>query len=145
MPITVGGTTITFNDATVQSTAFTGGGGVTSAVAGNGVAVSGATGAVTFSLGVPTSSSVGTYTIAFPTQANTTTVDTTIGTTIAGSGLLVNAGNFGTVNVTVESQNFVGLSTASLSGTWRACARVKNVRNLCGNDLLNSTLWIRTA
>jgi len=62
MAVTVSGTGITFNDATTQTTAFTGAGGVTSAVAGNGVAVSGATGAVTFSASCPTAYSVGSYT-----------------------------------------------------------------------------------
>jgi hypothetical protein len=143
MAITVSGTTITFNDATTQTTAAVAG--VTSAVAGNGVAVSGATGAVTFSLGVPTSSSVGTYTIAYPSQTNNTTVDYTIGTTIAGSNLLLNTDFLSTVNVIFKNENFAALVTASLSGTWRACARVKNIRGVCGNDLFSSTLWIRTA
>ena len=60
MTITVGGSNITFPDSTTQTTAFTGGG-VTSAVAGNGVAVSASTGAVTFSASCPTFNTVGSY------------------------------------------------------------------------------------
>ena len=52
------GNVLTSNGTTWQSTAA---GGVTSAVAGNGVAVSAATGAVTFSLSAPTFNSVGSY------------------------------------------------------------------------------------
>jgi len=59
MPITVGTTSITFNDSTTQSTAFTGA--VTSAVAGNGISVSGSTGAVTFSVAAPGINTVGSY------------------------------------------------------------------------------------
>jgi hypothetical protein len=60
MAITVSGTSITFNDATTQTTAAVAG--VTSAVAGSGIAVSGATGAVTFSQACPTAYAVGSYT-----------------------------------------------------------------------------------
>jgi len=51
------------NVLTSNGTTWTSGtaGGVTSAVAGNGIAVSGSTGAVTFSLGAPTRNSIGSY------------------------------------------------------------------------------------
>jgi len=69
MAITVSGTTITFNDSTTQTTAWTGSaGGVTSLVAGNGITVSSSTGAVTVSQNIYTGTSsantsfpVGTY------------------------------------------------------------------------------------
>ena len=60
MAITVGGTSITFSDATTQTTAGITSA-VTSAVAGNGVSVSAATGAVTFAAAAPTFNSVGSY------------------------------------------------------------------------------------
>ena len=60
MTITVGGSNITFPDATTQTTAALTSA-VTSAVAGNGVAVSAATGAVTFSASCPTANSIGSY------------------------------------------------------------------------------------
>jgi hypothetical protein len=47
MAITVSGTTLTFNDATTQTTARTSSNTVTSIVAGTGISISGATGAVT--------------------------------------------------------------------------------------------------
>jgi hypothetical protein len=60
MAITVGGTNITFSDATTQTTAGITSA-VTSAVAGNGVSVSAATGAVTFAAAAPTFNTVGSY------------------------------------------------------------------------------------
>jgi len=137
MPITVSGTTITFNDSTTQTTAFTGGGGVTSAVAGNGVAVSGATGAVTFSLGVPSGSSVGTYTAGMINTLNTTYG---IGTSVAGS----------TINYVTYGQAFFSNSSPAtslgLSGTWRACTVSRSeAGSCCSPDKYSGNLWIRIA
>lgn len=152
MAVTVSGTGITFNDATTQTTAFTGGGGVTSAVAGNGVAVSGATGAVTFSLGVPTNSSVGTYTAGIGFIAiNTIGVDYTIGTNIAGSNIyIINTIYGGTRTVsTIYPTKTVNLlevlTSAGLSGTWRSVARTKGFRDYCCDTHMPSGMWIRIA
>jgi hypothetical protein len=71
MAITTSGTSITFNDATVQTTAFTGGGGVTS--------LNGQTGAITNT----TLDSIGSVVIA----AYGGTSNITNGTTVAGSSL----------------------------------------------------------
>lgn len=71
MPITVSGTQITFNDATVQTTAFTGGGGVTS--------LNGQTGAITNT----TFGAIGSYLML----VNNTTSNFGINATTAGSNL----------------------------------------------------------
>jgi hypothetical protein len=144
MAVTVSGTGITFNDATVQTTAATGG--VTSAVAGNGVAVSGATGAVTFSLGVPTGSSVGTYT-AGSVDTNTAI---TIGATYAGStlGVIYNNGSFTAAGYQAFAsiQNPLALLNMGLSGTWRACSISKTTTgNCCYPSQRSGNLWIRIA
>jgi hypothetical protein len=73
--------------------------GVTSAVAGNGVAVSSATGAVTFSLAVPTTDSIGTYTFG----------------ALSGGGI----GSYGSNYSNVVTVNYGAQTTASRSGTWR--------------------------
>lgn len=83
MPITVGTTSITFNDSTTQSTAFTGA--VTSAVAGNGISVSGPTGAVTFSVAAPGYNTVGSY-AAIEKSYNPIPGDTFTGGTIHPGG-----------------------------------------------------------
>lgn len=49
MAISISGTTLTFNDATTQTTARTSSNTVTSVAAGSGISVSGSTGAVTIS------------------------------------------------------------------------------------------------
>ena len=112
MAVTVSGTNIVFNDATTQTTAWTGSaGGVTSAVAGNGVAVSGATGAVTFSQACPTASSVGSYTLVSCDYASSCIN----GTNSAGSLFNVPPMAFGGCN------NSLSLITigSTLSGTWK--------------------------
>ena len=66
MPITVSGTAITFNDATTQTTAFTGGGGtVTSVATGNGLSGGTITTSGTLSVACPTYGTVGSYISAF--------------------------------------------------------------------------------
>ena len=108
MTITVGGSNITFPDSTTQTTAYTGGG-VTSAVAGNGVAVSGATGAVTFSASCPTFNTVGSYVWGivgnYGTAFNVT------------SGSNYSAGNSGQGVQSYSDVN--GTFTNNLSGTWK--------------------------
>jgi hypothetical protein len=140
MAITVSGTSITFNDATVQTTAATGG--VTSAVAGNGVAVSGATGAVTFSLGVPTGSSVGTYSAG---MINNTTTTYSIGDTVAGS--TINYVSFGSPAFYGAFFNNSSPSTSlGLSGTWRACTISRSrAGTCCQPDQYSGNLWLRIA
>jgi hypothetical protein len=62
MPITVSGTSITFNDATTQTTAFTGGGGtVTSVATGNGLSGGTITTSGTLVVACPTYNTVGSY------------------------------------------------------------------------------------
>jgi hypothetical protein len=62
MPITVSGTSITFNDATTQTTAFTGGGGtVTSVATGNGLSGGTITTSGTLIIACPSFNSVGSY------------------------------------------------------------------------------------
>jgi len=144
MAVTVSGTGITFNDATTQTTAFTGAGGVTSAVAGNGVAVSGATGAVTFSLGAPSSGSIGTYVPAMNNTTNTTVL-VTVGTTTAGSTL-----QYWTYPTTESWSSFQsagsgagGYASFGYSGTWRAMGYSRQDPSSYGQ--LQPNLWLRIA
>lgn len=94
-------------------------GGVTSAVAGNGIAVSAATGAVTFSAACPTFNTVGSYVIGAISN-NTASV----------SGTNYSAGSTG---ATVQSANLwinCGAMTYSnfniLSGTWKSMGGTPN-------------------
>lgn len=108
----IGSSGVTFPDATVQATkGITTA--VTSAVAGNGVAVSGATGAVTFSASCPSYNSVGSYALGWCTS----------GTVTAGSNYAA-----GTGTSQVQSIVFYGDGSGasiqingsnSLSGTWK--------------------------
>jgi hypothetical protein len=140
MAITVSGTTITFNDATTQTTAAG-----AAPTAGNGITVTSGT----IALGVPSNSSVGTYTAAYATvSAGVAGPDYTIGTTIAGSSLNTAAGSISgqTVYFTFDVQdNFASLSSAGLSGTWKAVARVKSLRDIGCASFIMSGMWIRTA
>jgi hypothetical protein len=109
--------------------------GVTSAVAGNGVAVSAATGAVTFSLAAPSAGSLGTYVTAAPTAAP------------YGVGAQVNYGdsvsgaNITSVTrltvATVCGCKYFTISNVgiSLSGTWR----------FLGGNTNNNNLFVRIA
>jgi len=71
MAVSISGTTLTFNDATTQTTARTSSNTVTSIVAGTGITVSGATGAVTVN-----ASGSGTVTSVSGTNGLTGTVTT---------------------------------------------------------------------
>jgi len=106
------GNVLTSNGTTWTSAAIPSSG-VTSAVAGNGVAVSGATGAVTFSAACPTFNSVGSYVFG-KTLAN-------------GAGELVASGSTmaagtGTQQIESTATDVSGAQTResnNLSGTWR--------------------------
>ena len=102
MAITVGGTSITFSDATTQTTAGITSA-VTSAVAGNGVSVSAATGAVTFAAAAPTFNTVGSYCY----------VATNSGTVASGSNYSAGGGANQLLSFGVNG------SSNNLSGTWK--------------------------
>ena len=117
MAITHAGTSITFNDATVQTTAWTGSaGGVTSAVAGNGVAVSAPTGAVTFSASAPSYNTVGSYVFG-SMGVNLATVISSGSNYSAGSGVSqMNTSAIVCDSSTVMTGVFV---STNISGTWK--------------------------
>lgn len=88
-------------------------GGVTSAVAGNGIAVSASTGAVTFSAAAPTFNSIGSYVFG------------TLGTSAATAGTTYSAGGSnGQVRTAAIFYDCSGVmqinAQNTLSGTWRA-------------------------
>jgi hypothetical protein len=93
-------------------------GGVTSAVAGNGIAVSASTGAVTFSVAAPTQNTVGSYAMVWMT-ANPSNV----GPTATFGGNYSAGTTQGTLQAgTVSQANCGGIAmgyTNSLSGTWK--------------------------
>ena len=83
-------------------------GGVTSAVAGNGISVSGATGAVTFSLAAPSYNTVGSYITGYCVPNGSSAIT---------SGSTYSAGT-GTFQVQAY-EIWQGQTTNNLSGTWR--------------------------
>jgi len=118
--------------------------GVTSVSGGNGISTSGST-SVSVALGVPSGSSVGTYTAGMINSNNTLYA---IGSTVAGSSLNYAAGNLGGgswYNAFVSyAPNVGGLVGLGLSGTWRACTISLSTS---GDDgTINSgNLWLRIA
>jgi hypothetical protein len=106
------------SNGTTWTSATPSGGGVTSAVAGNGVAVSGATGAVTFSAACPNFNTVGSY-----SQASYG----------LGSGSVSNGTNYGGASTYYLISG--ELYNQALSGTWKAM----------GVDTNNMTLICRVS
>lgn len=163
MPITVSGTQITFNDATVQTTAFTGGGGVTS--------LNGQTGAITNT----TLGAIGSYLML----VNNTSSNFVTGNTTAGSNLRYPSqvsqwngpGNFQTVGTggsiprssaspmgSTFSQYVSGnqgnsgnaIGTTAASGTWQAVtpASARGNNGYCGcnnstDQFFTHSMWVR--
>jgi len=117
MPITVSGTQITFNDATVQTTAFTGGGGtVTSVATGNGLTGGTITTSGTLSIAAPSFNTVGSYVfgLIFPNGGSLTS-----GTGYA-AGLGVNQVHAPGLGYDPGTGSLpVITSPNNLSGTWR--------------------------
>ena len=95
-----------------DSTWATVSGGVTSAVAGNGIAVSAATGAVTFSAAAPTADSVGSYVFGMYYKNSGGSITFTFGTNYAGGG-----GNSSWAAGVLDGGVNAGQTT--LSGTWK--------------------------
>lgn len=110
MPITVGGTAITFNDGTTQSTAASGG--VTSVATGNGLQGGTITTSGTLSVACPTFNTVGSY--VFGGFNGSSTSITSGSNYSAGSG----------VNQVMSSSLFISCAVNymilnNLSGTWK--------------------------
>jgi len=111
------GNYLTSNGTTWTSAAPSGG--VTSAVSGNGVAVSAATGAVTFSASAPTANSVGSYCWGYMWTNDQ------IGVTM-GSNYAAGSSNYqvraaaGSTYVSCDVGRITQVDTNMLSGTWKA-------------------------
>jgi hypothetical protein len=117
------------------STWTSGGAGVTSAVAGNGIAVSSATGAVTISAAAPSSGSIGSYCFAGSPDAGNSTIAFTPGTTVAGSTLRI-ADPYTVVTTSGYNPSF--------GGTWQSMGRTSRTFNPCNGDSPSSMgLWVR--
>lgn len=101
-----------------DSTWATVSGGVTSAVAGNGIAVSGATGAVTFSAACPSFNSVGSYAFVLCNvnlnSGFTMTSGSNYGTGTSGSNLVT-----GSLQRNACGNLEEGTASNNLSGTWK--------------------------
>jgi hypothetical protein len=129
MPITVSGTQITFNDATVQTTAFTGGGGtVTSVATGNGLQGGTITTTGTLSVACPTFNTVGSYVYGGVFQDGYTPIS-------AASGSNYSAGSGVNQVRSVSSQGV----TNNLSGTWKWMA---SPGSIVGNFGPNSVIGL---
>ena len=100
------GNVLTSNGTTWTSVALPSGG-VSSAVAGNGVAVSASTGAVTFSASAPSSNSIGSYCFGYITSYNAIFT--------FGSNYAAGTGNI-QIQLNISSSSF---PTGSISGTWK--------------------------
>lgn len=106
MAITVSGTSIVFNDATTQTTAFTGGGGtVTSVATGNGLSGGTITSSGTLVIAAPSYNSVGSYIQGMRYNTGTITANTNYA---AGGG----AGQIRSCIIGIGGSN-------NLSGTWK--------------------------
>jgi hypothetical protein len=110
MPITVSGTTITFNNGTTQTTAA-GSGTVTSVATGNGLSGGTITSSGTLVLAAPSFNTVGSYCTAFCNSALNGGSDYSPGT---GSGQIQSLAR-------LNNDGFVryNLNNSTMSGTWR--------------------------
>ena len=130
-PLTAGNV-LTSNGTTWTSTAPSGG--VTSAVAGNGIAVSGATGAVTISAAPPSFNSVGSYASCriFGTSS--------LFTVTSGSNYSAGSGNT-QLNSAAYSNNI----SNNLSGTWQWMGATVTIGNVCGYQQYCEAICVRVS
>lgn len=114
--------------------------GVTSAVAGNGISVSAATGAVTFTLGATAQNAVGSVVWAASSTYLTSGGNGNIaaGTTVAGSTLSYSSGFSSDDSINSSS----GYTSLGLTGTWRCQQPFYRSYNCCIQKSY-ATLWIR--
>ena len=115
MPITVSGTAITFNDATTQTTAFTGGGGtVTSVATGNGLQGGTITTSGTLSVACPGFNTVGSYVMGGngPSTGKAFTSGTNYGVGTGTNQLTSICTVYLGADLTINNLN-------NLSGTWK--------------------------
>ena len=124
MAITQSGTSITFNDATVQTTAYTGGGGtVTSVATGNGLSGGTITTSGTLVIACPTFNTVGSYCMV--STGNSNILSSGSNYAAGSSGIVSNYGQ--PVNVICGNPPAYGISTTNnLSGTWKWMAGPTN-------------------
>jgi hypothetical protein len=110
MPITVSGTTITFNNGTTQTTAA-GSGTVTSVATSTGLSGGTITSTGTLTIAAPAYNTVGSYTLAFCNTAISGGSDYAAGT---GSSQIQSLGRF-------NNDGFMryNLNNSTMSGTWR--------------------------
>jgi len=126
MPITVSGTTITFNDATTQTTA-----GITSAV----TSLNGSTGAIT-NTGF---NNIGSYSCGRGAAGT----GYSPGATLAGSSLAqISVDNQGPFNAMQSDIGVLVGSNRGQTGTWRAMAASGGFSNE-GTSYTASNLWVR--
>ena len=111
MPITVSGTTITFNNGTTQTSAG-GAGTVTSVATGNGLSGGTITSSGTLTIACPAINTVGSYIQAFTTGSNVTGgSDYAAGTGSSQIQSLARHNNDGRIRY--------NLNNTTMSGTWR--------------------------
>jgi hypothetical protein len=122
MPISVSGTQITFNDATVQTTAATGG--VTS--------LNGETGAIT---------NTGFNAIGSYSGGSTSGSAYNAGATLAGTSLRQRIDEANGVFSNLDSRVTVG--NIGQTGTWRAMANSRTFNFGCGIIISSTNLWVR--
>jgi len=114
MAITQSGTSITFNDATVQTTAFTGGGGtVTSVATGNGLSGGTITTSGTLVVACPTFNTVGSYAQVGINVVSSAPVS---GSNYSAGG---NSNQFQSIIMYQGCPSFGIFKQNNLSGTWK--------------------------
>ena len=96
---------ITFSDSTTQTTAFGSASAVTSAIGGNGITVSSATGAVTSNIACPAFNTVGSYAVGNVNGYNSVAANTIY--SAAGAGISGGAGNWRCMGITGYTYGFV--------------------------------------
>ena len=134
MAISVSGTTITFNDATTQTTAGKSGT-VTSVATGNGLSGGTITTSGTLVIAAPSAGSIGSYFIAGSPQG-ISPGSYYEGNTVSGSTFR------NTSNISGSAAGTSG-HDPGYTGTWRSCGGFTVTACGCLNNVSTQTLWVR--